>query len=288
MEMMTIPVLSGEYNIGLGNEKVGREMLLGHDGGNEGYSCSMLFHKEKGFGVVFMSNSDNGYKMKLPVFRSAAAAYGFDNILHPDYETTGLSPEVMRTFEGTFKIQSDKTLKIFQHSSKLYYKTIFDEPIQLEYVGNNTMIDINRKTKFEIITGSSNLLMNGKIIEHLDDGEKLASDYIEEDNIEQAVKCYAGLMEKDVHARLTLENALNNDGYNCIFRKNLKTAVAFLKINTILFPESYNAWDSLGEAYFISKQYDLCIEAMIRSLKYNPNNQNALKLIKDSEEYLKK
>lgn len=287
MEMMTTSVLSGEYNLGLCNEKVGNEMLLGHNGGNEGYSCSMLFHKEKGFGVVFMSNSDNGYKMKLPIFRSAAAAYGFHNVLNPDYEKAELSPEVMRTFEGTFKIQDDKSLKIFQHSGKLYYKTIFDEPIQLEYVGNNTMIDINRKTKFELITNSSNLLINGKAMERLGDGEKLASDYIEEDNIEQAVICYSELMEKDVQARLRLENTLNNDGYNCIFRKNFKTAIAFLKINTILFPESYNAWDSLGEAYFTNKEYDLCIEAMKSSLKYNPNNQNALKYIKDSEEHLK-
>lgn len=286
MEMMITPVLSGEYNLGLHNEKIGREMLLGHNGGNEGYSCSMLFHKEKGFGVVFMSNSDNGYKIKLPVFRSAVAAYGFHNILHPDYETAQLSVEVMRNFEGTFKIQADKTLKIFQHNGKLHYKTVFDEPSQLEYVGNNTMIDINRNTKFEIIIGSSNLLMNENIIERLNDEEKLASDYIEEDNIGQAVKCYGDLMEKDAHIKLRLENALNNDGYNCISSKNFKTAIGFLKINTILFPESYNAWDSLGEAYFINEQYDLCIEAMKRSLDYNPNNQNALKLIKDSEEYL--
>jgi CubicO group peptidase (beta-lactamase class C family) len=86
MEAMATPILTGEYNIGLGNEKIGGEQLLGHNGGNEGYSCSLLFHKEKGFGVVFMSNSDDGYKMKLPLFRSAAAAYSFYNILHNDYE----------------------------------------------------------------------------------------------------------------------------------------------------------------------------------------------------------
>jgi CubicO group peptidase (beta-lactamase class C family) len=288
MEMMITPVLSGEYNLGLRNEKIGREMLLGHSGGNEGYSCNMTFHKENGFGVIFMSNSDNGYKIKMPIFRSAAATYGFQNILLPDYEIAQLSVEVMGAFEGSFKIQADKTLKIFQHNGKLHYKTIFNEPIQLEYVGNNTMIDISRNTKFEIIIGSSNLLMNENIIERLDEGEKLASDYIEEGNIEQTIKCYSELMERDVNLKLRLENALNNDGYNCISRKNFKTAIDFLKINTILFPESYNAWDSLGEAYFINKQYDFCIEAMKRSLNYNPNNKNASKLIKDSEVYLEK
>jgi tetratricopeptide (TPR) repeat protein len=93
-------------------------------------------------------------------------------------------------------------------------------------------------------------------------------------------------MENNSNMTLLLENDLNNDGYNCIYKENYKTAIAFLKINTILFPESSNAWDSLGEAYFIYKQYDLSMEAMKKSLLYNPNNQNAVKLIKDAEEYI--
>jgi CubicO group peptidase (beta-lactamase class C family) len=287
MEIMTAPILAGQYNIGLCNEKIGGELLLGHNGGNEGYSCSMMFHKEKGYGVVFMSNSDNGYKIKQPLFRSTAAAYSFYNILRPDYEIAELSEDSMKLFEGSYKMQSDKTLKVFQYDGKLFYKTIYDQSVQLEYVGNNTLIDINRSVKFELIEGSRKLFMNENEIERLKDGEKLASDYIEEGNIEQAVKCYSELMEKDGHMRLRLENDLNNDGYKCIFRENYKTAIAFLRISTILFPESSNAWDSLGEAYFINKQYELCIEAMEKSLKYNTNNQNAATLIKEAEEHLK-
>jgi CubicO group peptidase (beta-lactamase class C family) len=286
MELMTTPILTGEYNIGLQNEKIGREMLLGHNGGNEGYSCSMFFHKEKGFGVVFMSNSDDGYKMKLPLFRSAAAAYNFYNILQPDYEVMDLTEEVKKKFEGTYKLQPDKSLKVFQYNDRLFYKTIFDKPIQVEYVGDNRLIDINRNVRFELIKDSSNLLMNDKTIERLRDEEKLASDYIEEDNIEQAVKCYKELMEVDAALRLRLENDLNNDGYNCLYKDNYKNAIAFLKINTILFSESSNTWDSLGEAYFIDKQYGLAVEAMKKSLEYNPNNQNAVKVIKEAEAYL--
>jgi CubicO group peptidase (beta-lactamase class C family) len=75
MEIMTTPILNGELNIGLFNERVGREQLLGHDGGNEGYTCKMLFHKKKGYGAVLMSNSNRGYDISMPFFRSAATAY---------------------------------------------------------------------------------------------------------------------------------------------------------------------------------------------------------------------
>ncbi len=230
MEIMTTPVLNGEYNIGLRNEKIGTEQLLGHSGGNEGYTCSMIFQKEKGVGAIFMSNCDNGYEMKMPFFRSVAAAYGWNNIL----------------------------------------------------------IDTNRTVKIEFREDSGKLYMNENIIERLNDGEKLGSDYIEEGNLEQAVRWYQELVKKDNDMYNWLENNLNNAGYNCLWRKFYNTAIAFLKINTILFSKSANAWDSLGETYFHNKQYELCIEAMKKSLEYRQNNQNGVKFIKDAEEYLKK
>jgi CubicO group peptidase (beta-lactamase class C family) len=288
MDIMTTPVLNGECNIGLFNEKVCREQLLEHDGGNEGYTCSMQFHKEKGFGVVLMSNSQRGYEMKMPLFISAAVAYGFDNILHPDYEIVDLSVAEVKLFSGNYRMEVDKTVKIFQENNKLVYKTIFDELKQLDYVGNNIMIDINRTVKFELREDSSELYMNEKKLERLNDGEKLASDYIEEDNIEQAVICYQELMKKNKDMKNQLENKLNNEGYGCVWRKDYNTAIAFLKINTMLFPESDNSWDSLGEAYFSDKQYELSIEAMKKSLEYNPSNQNAVQVIKDAKEYLEK
>lgn len=287
MEIMTTPVLNGEYNIGLRNEKIGAEQLLGHSGGNEGYTCNMLFHKEKGFGVIFMSNCDKGYEIKIPFFRSAAAAYGWNNILHPDYEIVTLSADKIKLFSGNYKIEFDKTMKIFEYNHRLVYQTIYDELIQLDYVGNNILIDTNRTIKIEFREDSDKLYMNENIIERLNDGEKLASDHIEEDNIGQAVICYQELMKKDNDMENWLENNLNNCGYSCIWRKNYHTAIAFLKINTILFPQSINAWDSLGEAYFFDKQYELSMEAMKKSLEYNPNNQNAVEFIKDAKEHLK-
>jgi tetratricopeptide (TPR) repeat protein len=235
-----------------------------------------------------MSNSQSAYKINVPFLRSAAAAYDFDNILHPDYEITHLSAEEIKLFSGNYKMEVDKTVKIFEDNNKLVYKTIFDELKQLDYVGNNIMIDINRTVKIEFREDSSELHMNEKKLERLNDGEKLASDYIEEDNIEQAVRCYQELMEKDKNMKDQLENMLNNDGYNCMSRKNHNTAIALLKINTILFHESANSWDSLGEAYFSNKQYELSIDAMKKSLEFNPSNQNAIQIIKDAKEHLEK
>ena len=286
-EIMTTPVLNGEYNIGLCNEKISTEQLLGHSGGNEGYTCGMLFHKEKGFGVILMSNSQSAYKLNIPFLRSAAAAYGFDNILQPNYEIIDLTADKVKIFIGNYRMEFDKTIKIFSNNNKLFYKRIFDELKQLDYVGDNIMIDTDRTVKIEFREDSGEVYMNEKKLERLSDGEKLASDYIDEDNIEQAARCYQELMQQDNDMKNKLENNLNNDGYGCIWRKDYNTAIAFLKINTILFHESANSWDSLGEAYFIDKQYELSIKAMKKSLEYNPSNQNAVEHIKAAKEHLK-
>ena len=288
MENMTTPVLNGEYNIGLCNDMIGTEQLVGHNGGNEGYTCSMLFHKEKGFGVIFMSNCDKGYEMKMPFFRSVASTYCIDNILHPDYEIVDLTAGEVEFFSGNYKMEFDKSIKIFSKNNKLVYKTIYGGLKQLNYVGNNILIDESRTVKIEFKKDSGKLYMNGNIIERLNHGENLPSDYIEANDIEQAVKCYQELMEKDSDMKNWLENNLNNVGYNCISGNDYNTSIAFLKISSILFPESTNSWDSLGEVYFFDKQYELSIKAMKKSLECNPNNQNAVKFISDAEEYLKK
>jgi tetratricopeptide (TPR) repeat protein len=288
MNIMTTPVLSGEYNIGLRNERVYNEQLVGHNGGNAGFSCSMFFHKERGYGIVLMTNSDSGYKLKLPILRSAAAAFGWDNILQPDYELAPLSSEDSEHFCGNYKMEFDKTLKVYEQDNKLFYNTIYDEPMQLDYVGANTLIDKSRTVKLELGKAAVSLYMNGNEIERLNDGEKLAGDYIEEGNIVQAVNCYRELTAKDKEMQNWLENSLNDAGYNCLWKKAYKKAIAFLEIGTILFSKSSNAWDSLGEVYFQDSQYELCIDAMKKSLEYSPNNQNAVDFIKDAEKCLEK
>ena len=288
MESMTTPVLDGECNIGLFNEKADKEQLLGHDGGNKGYTCSMLFHKENGYGVVLMSNSSKGYQIVMPLLRSAAAVYGWDNILYPDYEKLQLSADETNLFTGNYKLDFDKSAKVIQHDNKLFYKTIYDGMKQLDYVGNNILIDTSRTIRLEFRGDLSKLYVNENAVERLKDEEKLASDYIEEDNIEEAVRFYQELMKKDKDMKNWLENNLNDTGYTCNWRNNNKAAIDFLKINTILFPESANVWDSLGEVYFMNKQYELSIEAMKKSLECNPNNENAAAFIKDSMEILEK
>ena len=51
-------------------------------------------------------------------------------------------------------------------------------------------------------------------------------------------------------------------------------------MNTEDFPNSSNAYDSLGEAYMDNGNKELAIKNYKRSLELNPNNVDAIEMIK--------
>ena len=90
-----------------------------------------------------------------------------------------------------------------------------------------------------------------------------------------------GLMGRFPSADLFEEEELNWLGYHFLFWWDRpQEALAVFKLNTELFPESANAFDSLGEAYLIIGEKEKAIESYRKSLKLNPENKNAAVVLK--------
>ena len=69
-----------------------------------------------------------------------------------------------------------------------------------------------------------------------------------------------------------LEGALNSAGYSLLTSGKAKEAIELFSMNVRLFPKSWNAYDSLGEAHAVAGQKDLAIQNYSKSLELNPNN----------------
>jgi predicted alpha/beta superfamily hydrolase len=83
-------------------------------------------------------------------------------------------------------------------------------------------------------------------------------------------------------AVLPSEGYINGMGYRMLYgKKDLKKAIVFFEYNISNFPKSANAYDSLGEAYMIKGDKAQAIKNYKKSLKLNPNNQNAARLIQE-------
>ncbi|MCB0550609.1 MAG: hypothetical protein KDD19_23770 [Phaeodactylibacter sp.] len=74
------------------------------------------------------------------------------------------------------------------------------------------------------------------------------------------------------------EHLVNRVGYRMLQSRNeidRAKALAFFILNTENFPNSFNAYDSLGEAYESLEDNKKAIENYIKSLELNPNNEHA-------------
>ncbi|WP_158267148.1 serine hydrolase [Chitinophaga niastensis] len=76
------------------------------------------------------------------------------------------------------------------------------------------------------------------------------------------------------------ENQLNSMGYLLLRDKNITDAIAVFTQNTKDYPDSYNVWDSLAEAYMGQGNTTLAIQYYEKSLVLNPKNQNAVDKLK--------
>jgi tetratricopeptide (TPR) repeat protein len=70
---------------------------------------------------------------------------------------------------------------------------------------------------------------------------------------------------------------INELGYYYLRNGNAALAIAVFTFNTKAFPESYNAWDSLGEAHMEAGNREEAIRYCEKSLRLNPGNTSAVK-----------
>lgn len=70
------------------------------------------------------------------------------------------------------------------------------------------------------------------------------------------------------------EIELNTEGYEMIKRGFYKKAIDLFTLEVLFFPKSYDAFDSLGEAYMKDGQIKNAIKNYQKSLEINPENTN--------------
>jgi len=78
---------------------------------------------------------------------------------------------------------------------------------------------------------------------------------------------------------VAVENDLNMAGYKLLELDKFDDAIALFKLNVHMFPDSWNVWDSLGEAYARNGDKEAAIENYKTSLELKPENENAKKML---------
>lgn len=103
---------------------------------------------------------------------------------------------------------------------------------------------------------------------------------IQEQNVGAAIKQYHELKATQPTAYDFGEDELISLGYQLLEMKKFKDAIRVFELNVEAYPSSYNAYDSLGEAYMDDGDKDLAIKNYRKSLALNRANENAKKMLK--------
>ena len=103
---------------------------------------------------------------------------------------------------------------------------------------------------------------------------------IDERGIDAAVAEYRSLKARGFGDLYTSEGDINTLGYRLLGRKRVPEAIEILKLNVEAYPTSANAYDSLGEAYFVSGNTAQAIQNYEKSLSLDPANTNAAMMLR--------
>jgi CubicO group peptidase (beta-lactamase class C family) len=71
------------------------------------------------------------------------------------------------------------------------------------------------------------------------------------------------------------EKLLNRIGYEFLEKKKIPAAIAVFEHSVKLYPKAWNAYDSLAEACALDGDFRLAVQNYEKSLKLNPDNDNA-------------
>lgn len=182
--------------------------------------------------------------------------------------------DVHKTNRGTTVIQHNGTNNVFYADFQRYV----EDKLTIILLSNKSQISLNQapnaiyKLVFEpnfkpvipIAENKANRQFTEEII-------KITL----EKGFDEAIKTYRRRKsELDL-----IERKVNAKGYDLMNDKNSPKGIEVFRINVTAFPKSANAYDSLGEAYMESGNKILAIENYEKSLKLDPNNQNAREML---------
>jgi len=98
--------------------------------------------------------------------------------------------------------------------------------------------------------------------------------------VSEAVHAFQEARKNNDHSLDFSEQRLNQVGYGYLQDGKVKEAIELFKLNVMVYPDSWNTYDSLAEAYMADGNKELAIFYYEKSLTLNPGNGNAVDQLK--------
>ena len=285
-------------DVGLGFfiERHGNALYFGHGGADEGFRAELVVSRDKGYGVAVMVNSDNGQILR-EVIRGVAREYGWEFMPAP-YEIISLDATKVADFAGRFQVNPDRVLTITPitvgSKTVLQAKPTGDPAFELLPISETTFVRREANVKYNFVrptsaaTNGSAAAADMEIVgqagatptKRLTAEQLVPFEMLLAEKISEAIEGYRKIFKETPRNVTVSENRLNVLGYRLLEQKKVAEAIALFKLNVEFYPNAWNVYDSLADAYVANGEKDLAITNYKKSLELNPQNSNGLEKLK--------
>ncbi len=161
-------------------------------------------------------------------------------------------------------------------------------------IANLVLLEANPLDNIENTTKIAAVILDGQFLDRstldgmLSNVEALANrkpisdvlfDTIQQKGVHAAVEQYHQLAATQQSSYVFSENELVRLGYQLLRMKKITDAIEIFKLSVEVYPQSYNTYDSLAEAYMDHGDRDLAIQNYRKSINLNPANTNGVSML---------
>jgi tetratricopeptide (TPR) repeat protein len=287
VKKMLTPFVAEFVGLGLFIEDHDGDVYFGHGGWDEGFSSQMTAHRDKGYGVVVLTNSNHPSFIE-ELIRSVAFTYRWSNFV-PEYGVLLLEPAQFANIVGRYRHGEDDVITVYAEGNRLFRRYIRGDVREMFRIDDSTYVS---RESTELINFATNPA-DGKLhiilrdpgeavqFEHprMAENEHVPFEYLVAGDFDAALTAYKALKDADDANHDINEGNLNNQGYNLLNNQKYDLAKFIFKINMTLYPNSANVYDSYAEACMVSGDTAQAIQYYKKTLAMEPNNPNAVKML---------
>lgn len=220
------------------------------------------------------------------------------NFQPSEIESIKLEDEVIKRICGRYLFSPHQMLTIKKEDESLIFQIFDFNPASYNQIQSNLypisnnefLTDIRNVTlQFPATKQAQATLLifrwgdTHRVIHRAAEGFKLPLEYIYEGKMAEGVKLFVENKDEYIRSNPSLETSLTILGYKHLRKEEYNSAIPIFKLIVEIFPQSFNAYDSLGEAYMLNGDRELAILYYEKSLELNPDNTNAVKMLKRLE-----
>ncbi len=241
--------------------------LFGHGGDDEGFQANAVVSLDGGYGLVVMANSNNGFRIFSELERAVFAEYGWPGA-DPQVVRFAMAPEDRVRLVGRY-LDGRLPFVVAEVDGKLVRRAVFGVAGELVPIAADAVIarDSGETLRPDASGGlqSTSGGQPARTFPRLADTVRHPLLELEADRLADAVAVWREQVRLDPQGAAEDERIANLLAYRMLGSDPAR-AIALLQLIAIVFPESSNAHDSLGEAYMITGDTQRAIEAYEQAL----------------------